>query len=55
MNRVLELKEKDLYEEMKQVCPNKDLKNIRSFSHEEMNMKIQHYTTRINAIQEKEM
>lgn len=51
MNRVLEVKEKDLYEEMKQVCPNNDLKNIRSFSHEEMNVKIQYYTTQMNAIQ----
>lgn len=55
MDRVIEVKEKDLYEEMKVVCPNKDLKNIRSFSHEEMNVKIQHYTSQINALQEKEM
>ena len=55
MDRVLEVKEKDLYEEMKHVCPNKDLKNIKSFTHEEINLKLQHYTSQINVLQQKEM
>ena len=34
MNKVLEIKQMDLYDEMASVCPNKDLKLMRTYSHE---------------------
>ena len=55
MNKIAEIKEKDLYEEMSQVCRNKDLQNIQSLSTEEMNLKIQQYSSRMTMMQDKEM
>ena len=44
MNKVIEIKQRDLYDEMASVCPNKDLKLMRTFSHEEVNQKIHDYS-----------
>lgn len=44
MNKVREIKQMDLYDEMASVCPNRDLKLMRTFSHEEVNQKIQDYS-----------
>ncbi len=44
----------DLYDEMASVCPNKDLKLMRTYSHEEVNQKIHHYS-QISMNQEKEL
>jgi len=43
MAKVMEIKQMDLYEEMAYICPNKDIKLIKSYSQEEVNQKIQHY------------
>ena len=43
MEKVLEIKQIDLYDEMANICPNKDIKLIKSYSHEEVSQKIQHY------------
>ena len=32
MNRIVEIKEKDIFQEMSEVCSNKDLKNIQFLS-----------------------
>ena len=39
---------------MAHVCPNKDLKMMRSLSHEEVNQKIHHYSSKIELNEEKE-
>lgn len=54
MNKVIEIKQMDLYDEMASVCPNKDLKLMRTFSHEEVNQKIHDYSTQIALDNEKE-
>ena len=55
MNKVLEIKQMDLYEEMAHICPNQDLKLIKSYSQEEVNQKIQHYETQIAYMSEQEL
>jgi hypothetical protein len=54
MNKVIEIKQMDLYDEMASVCPNKDLKLMRTFSNEEVNQKIHDYSTQIALDNEKE-
>ena len=54
MDKVLEVKQMDLYDEMAHVCPNKDLKMMKSLSNEEVNQKIHHYSSQISMIPEKE-
>lgn len=34
---------------MADICPNQDLKLIKSYSHEEVNQKIKHYETKMIA------
>lgn len=55
MDKVLEVKQMDLYDEMAHVCPNKDLKMMKSLSHEEVNQKIHHYSSQIALVNEKEI
>ena len=55
MDKVLEVKQMDLYDEMATVCPNKDLKMMRSLSHEEVNQKIHHYSSQMAMANEKDM
>ena len=38
----------DLYEEMAHICPNTDLKLMKSYSQEEITQKILHYESRMN-------
>lgn len=44
----------DLYDEMASVCPNRDLKLMRTFSHEEVNQKICDYSSQIALDNEKD-
>lgn len=39
---------------MASVCPNKDLKMMRTYSHEEVNQRIHHYSTRMASVADKE-
>jgi hypothetical protein len=55
MKEVVHIKQMDLYDEMSQVCPHDDFKNLRSLSHEEVNLKLQHYTSQMTTCSEKEM
>lgn len=41
MNRIIEIKKKDIYQEMNEVSQHKDLQNLQSFSTEEIHLKIQ--------------
>lgn len=45
----------DLYDEIAHVCPNKDLKLMRSLSNEEVNQKIHHYSSQMAQASEKDM
>lgn len=53
MNKVREVKQMDLYDEMASVCPNRDLKLMRTYSHEEVHQRITHYSARLAQAQDK--
>jgi hypothetical protein len=55
MDQVVKIKQMDIYQEMNEVCPHDDFKNLRSLSHEEVNLKIQHYTAQMPMCPVKEM